>query len=66
MHARPDASSARTAANGLTEYLIAHSVDDLRPAARARLSLNFAAFGRLLDNDVQLTRVDRLLRRSST
>ncbi|HMX08030.1 MAG TPA: phosphatidylglycerol lysyltransferase domain-containing protein, partial [Microthrixaceae bacterium] len=28
-----------------------------------RLSLNFAAFSRLLDDDVQHTRVDRLLRR---
>ena len=51
------------AANGVTEYLISHAVDDLRSKGYARLSLNFAAFGRLLDNDVQLTRLDRLLRR---
>ena len=44
--------------------LIAQSVEELRARGVARLSLNFAAFGRLLDNDVQLSRVDRLLRRA--
>ena len=57
MRRRPDA------ANGLTEYLIAHTVQDLRELGVVRLSLNFAAFGRLLDNDVQLTRGNRFLRK---
>jgi len=56
MRRRPDA------ANGLTEYLIAHTVEELRELGVVRLSLNFAAFGRLLDNDVQLTRGNRFLR----
>lgn len=51
------------AANGLTEFLIARSVAELRERGVVRLSLNFAAFARLLDDDVQHTRADRLLRR---
>ncbi len=57
MRRRPDA------VNGLTEYLIAHTVEQLRELGVVRLSLNFAAFGRLLDNDVQLTRGNRALRK---
>lgn len=38
------------AANGLTEYLIAHAALALRRRGVRRLSLNFAAWGRLLDS----------------
>ncbi len=51
------------AANGIVEYLVAHTVRELDERGVRRLSLNFAAFSRLLDDDVQHTRVDRLLRR---
>ena len=51
------------AANGIVEYLVARTVQELDDRGVRRLSLNFAAFSRLLDDDVQHTRVDRLLRR---
>ncbi|HMU78994.1 MAG TPA: lysine--tRNA ligase [Microthrixaceae bacterium] len=51
------------AANGIIELLVARTVAELDQRGVRRLSLNFAAFSRLLDDDVQHTRVDRLLRR---
>ena len=51
------------AANGIVEYLVARTVAELDERGVRRLSLNFAAFSRLLDDEVQHTRVDRLLRR---
>ena len=51
------------AANGLIEFLIARTAAELDERGVARLSLNFAAFSRLLDDDVQHTRMDRFLRR---
>lgn len=57
MRRLPDAS------NGIVEYLVANTVRDLDEEGVRRLSLNFAAFSRLLDDDVQHSRVDRLLRR---
>ncbi len=44
MRRRPDS------ANGLTEFLIANAALGLAPAGVRRLSLNFAAWGRLLDS----------------
>lgn len=57
MRRLPDAS------NGIIEYLVANTVRELDEQGVRRLSLNFAAFSRLLDDDVQHTRVDRLLRK---
>ncbi len=51
------------APNGIVEYLVALTVRELGSRDVRRLSLNFAAFSRLLDDDVQHTRVDRFLRR---
>ena len=51
------------AANGIVEFLIARTATELDGRGVARLSLNFAAFSRLLDDDVQHTRTDRFLRR---
>jgi lysyl-tRNA synthetase, class II len=51
------------AANGIIEFLIARTAAELDDRGVARLSLNFAAFSRLLDDDVQHTRMDRFLRR---
>jgi len=50
-------------ANGITEFLIARTAAELDRRGVRRLSLNFAAFSRLLDDEVQHTRVDRFLRR---
>ncbi|MFI5043283.1 MAG: phosphatidylglycerol lysyltransferase domain-containing protein, partial [Acidimicrobiales bacterium] len=50
-------------ANGLTEFLVANTVEALDRQGVPRLSLNFASFARLLDDDVQHTRFDRFLRR---
>jgi lysyl-tRNA synthetase class 2 len=47
--------------NGLTEFLVAKSVELLRPRGIEELSLNFAAFGRLLARPGG--RIDRLLAR---
>jgi lysylphosphatidylglycerol synthetase-like protein (DUF2156 family) len=41
------------APNGITEFLIAHAALALRERGVDRLSMNFAAWGRLLDPDVQ-------------
>ena len=41
------------APNGITEFLIAHAALGLRDRGVDRLSMNFAAWGRLLDPDVQ-------------
>ena len=49
--------------NGLTEFLVANTVEALDRQGVPRLSLNFASFARLLDDDVQHTRFDRFLRR---
>lgn len=51
------------AANGIVEFLVARTADALDEQGVRRLSLNFAAFSRLLDDDVQHTRGDRFLRR---
>ena len=48
--ARPDAAPARTPTNGVTEYLIAQAALALGARGFERLSLNFAAWGRLLDS----------------
>lgn len=45
--------------NGLTEFLVARSIELLRARGIAELSLNFAAFGRLFDRPQTL--LDRLL-----
>ena len=50
-------------ANGIVEFLIARTASELDERGVARLSLNFAAFSRLMDDDVQHTRMDRFLRR---
>ena len=47
------------APNGITEFLIAHSAVALRERGVDRLSMNFAAWGRLLDRDVQHSPVQR-------
>ena len=51
------------APNGMTEFLIASTAQALAQRDAGRLSLNFAAWGRLLDPDTQLSRVQRLQRR---
>ncbi|MET0920439.1 MAG: phosphatidylglycerol lysyltransferase domain-containing protein, partial [Acidimicrobiia bacterium] len=48
------------APNGITEFLIAHSALALRERGVDRLSMNFAAWGRLLEGDVQHTPTQRL------
>jgi lysylphosphatidylglycerol synthetase-like protein (DUF2156 family) len=51
------------APNGMTEFLIANTAQALAQRGVERLSLNFAAWGRLFDPDTQLSRVQRLQRR---
>ncbi len=51
------------AANGIIEFLISRTAAELDERGVDRLSLNFAAFSRLMDDDVQHTRMDRFLRR---
>jgi lysyl-tRNA synthetase class 2 len=51
----------REATNGLTEFLVVRAVELLRERGIEELSLNFAAFGRLLDRPSG--RLDRLLAR---
>ncbi|MET0628554.1 MAG: lysine--tRNA ligase [Acidimicrobiia bacterium] len=48
------------APNGITEFRIAHAALALRERGVDRLSMNFAAWGRLLDPDVQHTPTQRL------
>jgi len=50
------------APNGITEFLIAESALAVREQGIRRLSLNFAAYGRLLEGDLPLTLPERLLR----
>ncbi len=51
------------AANGLTEYLIANAALGLGASGVERLSLNFAAWGRLLDESTELGLGGRIQRR---
>lgn len=51
----------RDATNGLTEFLVVQAVELLRERGIEELSLNFAAFGRVLDRPSG--RIDRLLAR---
>jgi lysylphosphatidylglycerol synthetase-like protein (DUF2156 family)/elongation factor P--beta-lysine ligase len=51
------------AANGLTEYLIASAALGLGASGIERLSLNFAAWGRLLDESAELELGGRIQRR---
>jgi lysyl-tRNA synthetase, class II len=51
----------RGAPNGLTEFLVVRSIERLRESGVDELSLNFAAFGRLLDRPGG--RLDRILGR---
>jgi lysyl-tRNA synthetase len=51
------------AANGLTEYLIANAALGLGASGVERLSLNFAAWGRLLDESAELGLGGRIQRR---
>lgn len=51
------------AANGLTEYLIANAALGLGASGVERLSLNFAAWGRLLDESAELGVGGRIQRR---
>jgi len=51
------------APNGMTEFLIARTAQTLAERGERRLSLNFAAWGRLFDPDTELSRVQRLQRR---
>ncbi len=50
------------APNGLVEYLTAMTATELRARGAHRLSMNFAAWGRLWQQDVELTPGLRLLR----
>jgi lysyl-tRNA synthetase class 2 len=54
----------RSSPNGLTEFLIVRAIELLRERGIAELSLNFAAFARLLDRPS--TRLERLLGRLVT
>lgn len=48
--------------NGLMEYMVAECIEALRDRGASRLSLNFAAFARLLHGDVTLSPFQRLQR----
>ena len=50
------------APNGLTEFLIANSALALGDRGFRRLSMNFAAWGRLFDDDIELTVWQRMAR----
>lgn len=50
------------AANGLTEFLIARTAEELGKLRVARLSMNFAAWGRLFDADAALGPRDRAMK----
>jgi len=52
--------------NGITEYLIAMTATELGEHGFRRLSMNFAAWGRLFAQDAQLGWRDRALRRVAT
>jgi len=51
------------APNGMTEFLIVNTAQALRQRGERRLSLNFAAWGRLFDPDTELGPIQRLQRR---
>jgi lysyl-tRNA synthetase, class II len=51
------------APNGMTEYLIAMTAQELRARGDKRLSLNFATWGRLFAPDAELTFAQRAQRR---
>ena len=51
------------APNGMTEYLVAMTAQELGARGYRRLSLNFAAWGRLFAPDARLSPVQRLQRR---
>lgn len=48
--------------NGLMEYMVVECIEALRRRGASRLSLNFAAFARLLHGDASLTPFQRLQR----
>lgn len=48
--------------NGLMEYMVVECINDLRARGASRLSLNFAAFARLLHADADLSAFQRLQR----
>jgi lysylphosphatidylglycerol synthetase-like protein (DUF2156 family) len=48
--------------NGATEFMICKAVEALRAEGPSRLSLNFAAFARLLSDDSALTRWEKIQR----
>lgn len=48
--------------NGLMEYMVVRCIEAARERGASRLSLNFAAFARLLHGDAELTRFQRLQR----
>ena len=50
------------APNGMTEFLVARTALALKQRGVVRLSLNFAAFGRLLEDDVHQTIAQRIAR----
>jgi lysyl-tRNA synthetase len=50
-------------ANGVTEYLIANAALALGDRGFRRLSMNFAAWGRLFDEDADLSITERAMRR---
>jgi lysylphosphatidylglycerol synthetase-like protein (DUF2156 family) len=52
------------APNGMTEFLIASTAEALRGRGVARLSMNFALWGRLFADDVPFTARQRLARRA--
>jgi lysyl-tRNA synthetase class 2 len=54
------------APNGITEYLIANSALTLGRQGFRRLSMNFAAWGRLFDDDRKLSFGERMLKRLAT
>ncbi|HEX2502706.1 MAG TPA: lysine--tRNA ligase [Miltoncostaeaceae bacterium] len=50
------------APNGITEYLIVRAAEELGRAGVVRLSMNFAAWGRLFNADAELGPADRALK----
>lgn len=54
------------APNGMTEFLIANSALTLGAQGFRRLSMNFAAWGRLFDDDQRLTFGQKMLKRLAT
>jgi lysyl-tRNA synthetase, class II len=54
------------APNGITEYLIANTALALGERGFSRLSMNFAAWGRLFEEGARLSLFQRLLRRVAT